>query len=182
MHNNDRKDATIADVNTFNNLMSYSYDKFKPAGSTTPFVKLNIEKVKIKNKDESINNNITFEVTENEFPTPRIFTIDRTGKFEEIKKDKIPEKTPTAVDYTSIDAFRKSLGYTTEAPKDYDKKLEAEFLKDGLTTQQQETVAKEIARVNIKLNNDIQANNGNTFDFKTMQVNAALRDGVVMNN
>lgn len=182
MHNNDKENATIADATTLNKLMSYSYDKFKPEGSTTPFELLSIEKAIIKKKDESVDNKITFEVTEKGMTKPRVFTIDNTGKFEEIKKDQTPEKAPTTVDYTSIDAFRKSLGYTTEAPKDYDKKLETEFLKDGLTTQQQGTVAKEIARVKIKLNNDIQANNGNTFDFKTMQVNAALRDGVVMNN
>jgi len=126
---------------------------------------------------------ITFELTDNKGVT-QLLTIDNKGKFEKVSTPaKTPEKPTTTVDYTSIDAFRKSIGYTgTEIPKDYDIKLEAEFLKDGLTKQQQETVAKEIARVNIKLNNDIQANNGNTFDFKTMKTNAALRDGVVMNN
>jgi hypothetical protein len=63
--------------------------------------------------------------------------------------------------------LRKSLGYTgTEKPKDYDTKLEAEFLKDGLTAQQQETIAKEIVRFNTKSYIDAQAKNGIKIDIK----------------
>ncbi|MBP7061344.1 hypothetical protein KA037_03675 [Patescibacteria group bacterium] len=108
MHSHDKENQTITQSNTLNDLMSYSYKKLNP-NSTTPFVKLDIATVVIKKKDESVDNKITFEVTEKGMTIPRVFTIDNTGKFEEIKKDKTPEKNTATIDYTNINTIRESL-------------------------------------------------------------------------
>lgn len=152
MHSHDKENQTITQSNTLNDLMSYSYKKLNP-NSTTPFVKLDIATVVIKKKDESVDNKITFEVTEKGMTIPRVFTIDNTGKFEEIKKDKTPEKNTATIDYTNINTIRESLWYKKwidKPPTDYYNKLMVEFVKNWATKEQKDLIVTEIARTQLQ--------------------------------